>query len=183
MPDGFVVADLDGTVQSANRAFLDLIEAGTKATVLGKPLRSWLGRPGADLPVLLANLHRHGTVRRFHTSVQGELGTETEVEISAAGVETPYDGHVALLLRDTRQSPAAAGDILLGSLGKASLRELVRDAIGSVERQYIDAALDLTHGNRTAAAGLLRLSRQSLHAKLNRYGVDGADELAPDRDD
>ena len=62
----------------------------------------------------------------------------------------------------------AAGDILLGSLGKASLRELVRNAIGSVERQYIDAALDLTRGNRTAAAGLLRLSRQSLHAKLNR---------------
>ena len=31
MPDGFVVADLDGTVQSANRAFLDLIQAGTKA--------------------------------------------------------------------------------------------------------------------------------------------------------
>ena len=41
-----------------------------------------------------------------------------------------------------------------------------------VERRYIEAALELTGGNRTAAAELLGLSRQSLYAKLNRYGLD-----------
>jgi transcriptional regulator PpsR len=177
-PEGFVIVDADGLVQSANPAFLDLVQAATKASVLGQPMRRWLGRPGADLPVLLANVQRHGAVRRFQTRVQGELGTETEVEIAAAMAGSAPMQYVGVLLRDMSR-PSAAGDIVLGSLGKASLRELVRDAVGTVERQYIDAALDLTRGNRTAAAVLLGLSRQSLHAKLNRYGDD---EAAPERD-
>ena len=51
----------------------------------------------------------------------------------------------------------------------------MQDTTSAVERHYIDAALELTGGNRTAAAELLGLSRQSLYAKLNRYGPDGAD--------
>ena len=185
LPDGFVVVDLEGIVQSANRAFLDLVQVGSKATVIGEPLRRWLGRPGADVPVLLANLHRHGTVRRFRTSVQGEIGTDTEVEISAVAADASPSRHVAVLLRDISQPSGPADERpagrLMGSLGKTSLRELVRDTVDNVERQYIDAALDLTRGNRTAAAELLGLSRQSLHAKLNRYGGDGEAEPAPDR--
>jgi DNA-binding NtrC family response regulator len=49
----------------------------------------------------------------------------------------------------------------------------VRDTVGAVERHYIEAALELTGGNRTAAAELLGLSRQSLYSKLDRYGLDG----------
>ncbi|WP_369122327.1 helix-turn-helix domain-containing protein [Klebsiella pneumoniae] len=33
-------------------------------------------------------------------------------------------------------------------------------------------ALEIAGGNRTATAELLGLSRQSLYAKLNRYGLD-----------
>jgi DNA-binding NtrC family response regulator len=43
-----------------------------------------------------------------------------------------------------------------------------------VEQAYIKAALELTAGNRTAAAQLLGVSRQSLYAKLNRYGSEDA---------
>ena len=50
---------------------------------------------------------------------------------------------------------------------------LVRDAIGLVERHYIDAALQLSEGNRTAAAELLGLSRQRLYKKLDRYEMEG----------
>ena len=89
--------------------------------------------------------------------------------------------------RRRRRAPASrrrpTADAALGSLarqvGKTPLRELVRDAVGTVERHYIDAALELTRGNRTAAAELLGLSRQSLYAKLNRYGLDGGGEAAP----
>ena len=44
----------------------------------------------------------------------------------------------------------------------------------------IESALELTNGNRTAAAELLGLSRQSLYAKLNRYGLDGDSGLSPE---
>ena len=40
---------------------------------------------------------------------------------------------------------------------------------------YVDQlakALELAGGNRTATAELLGLSRQSLYAKLNRYGLE-----------
>ena len=50
-----------------------------------------------------------------------------------------------------------------------------------VEQHYIEAALELTRGNRTAAAELLGLSRQSLYAKLNRYGLDGRRRTRPRR--
>jgi DNA-binding NtrC family response regulator len=37
----------------------------------------------------------------------------------------------------------------------------------------IEAALQMTHGNRASAAQLLGLSRQSLYVKLNRFGMGG----------
>ena len=77
--------DRNGVIRRANRAFLDMAEVAAEAAVLGKPMDRWLSRPGATLHVLLANLHRHGTVRRFATTIHGELGSETEVEVSAAG--------------------------------------------------------------------------------------------------
>jgi DNA-binding NtrC family response regulator len=68
---------------------------------------------------------------------------------------------------------------VLGSLteqiGKTSLRKLVQDTVGVVERHYIEAALELTAGNRTAAAEILGLSRQSLYAKLDRYDLAAND--------
>ena len=45
-----------------------------------------------------------------------------------------------------------------------------------VERHYVTSALELANDNRTVAAELLGLSRQSLYAKLNRYGLDGGSE-------
>jgi DNA-binding NtrC family response regulator len=56
---------------------------------------------------------------------------------------------------------------------------VVDETVALVERHYVDAALRLTAGNRTAAAQLLGLSRQSLHTKLNRYGLDQAPGAEP----
>jgi transcriptional regulator PpsR len=182
LPDGFVVIDRDGFIRRANRAFLDLVQVGGQGAVLGERLSRWLSRPGADLSVLLANLQRHGSVRLFATGLQGELGGEAEVEISAVGNPPAKPNYIALLVRDVgrRLAPSAEAANLQSALGaiieqtgKTALRTLVKDAVGLVERHYIAAALKLANDNRTAAAELLGLSRQGFYKKLAQYEMDG----------
>jgi transcriptional regulator PpsR len=181
LPDSFVIVDRKGVVRHANRAFLDLVEIGAKGSVIGEQLAKWLWRPGADLPVLLSNVCRHRTVRLFSTAIHGELSNETQVEIAAVGSSDDDPQYVALLIRDVGRRLRGQTDDkrLLSSLagvtdkiGKTSLRTLVDETTGIVERHHIKAALEMTNGNRTAAAEILGLSRQSLYAKLNRYGLD-----------
>ncbi|MGQ0592494.1 MAG: transcriptional regulator PpsR [Gammaproteobacteria bacterium] len=188
-PDGFVVLNSEGVILSANPALLDMVQVGSEQSVVGERLGRWLGRPGADLTVLLATVQRHGVVRLFSTIIHGELGTDTEVEISATGNVDTDPQHYGVLLRDvgcrlTSPSENKGLSALLDSLservGKTTLRKLVEEAVAVVERHYIDAALELTGGNRTAAAELLGLSRQSLYAKLDRYRIDGNAEKASD---
>ena len=189
LPDAFVVLDTDGVIRRANRAFLDLVEAGAKGSVVGERLTRWLWRPGADLAVLLANVERHRFIRMFTTTIQGELGTATEVEISAAGNDDTSPQYIGVLIRDVGRRIGMPGDdknlrSALGAMaeriGKTPLRSLVKDTVGVVERHYVTSALDLANDNRTVAAELLGLSRQSLYAKLNRYGLDGGSEKADD---
>ncbi len=187
LPDAFVAIDPDGTIRRANGAFLDLVQIGAEGGVLGQSLGRWLGMPGADLSALLAGVQRHRAVRLFASRVEGELGSETEVEVAAAGNADHRPRLIGVLIRDVgrRVAPApadaAAGDgplagtlaAMAGKVGQTPLLQLVRETTGAVERHYIDAALSLAGGNRTAAAELLGLSRQSLYVKLNRYAMDG----------
>jgi transcriptional regulator PpsR len=183
VPDGFVVIDREGIIKRANRAFLDLIEMSVKGSVIGENLSRWLWRPGADLSVLLANVHRHRLVRLFSTTLHGELGSEAQVEIAAAGSSDTDPQFVGILLRDVgrrlhvptdeKRLLAAMGSIT-EQIGKTSLRELVDETIAIVEKHHVKAALEMANGNRTAAAEILGLSRQSLYAKLNRYNLDGS---------
>lgn len=187
LPDGFVVLDPSGVIRRANRAFLDLVEAGAKGSVVGGRLTRWLSRPGADLTVLLANVDRHRFVRMFTTMIQGDLGTTTEVEISAAGNDDTSPQYIGVLIRDVGRRIGMPGDdknlrnalgAMAERIGKTPLRSLVKDTVGVVERHYVKSALDLANDNRTVAAELLGLSRQSLYAKLNRYGLDGGSDTA-----
>jgi transcriptional regulator PpsR len=187
-PDAFAVIDPDGIIKWANRAFLDLVEVGSKASVIGERLARWLRRPGADVAVLLAHLQRNQMVRLFSTAIHSELGTDTEVEISASGHVDADPRLIGMLLRDVsrRLQVANGSDRLresLGSIseqvGKTPLRKLVRNTVSVVEQHYVKAALELANGNRTAAAEILGLSRQSLYAKLNRYGLEGDAAAVP----
>ena len=193
LPDGFVALDETGIIQHANQAFLDLVQIGAKGSAIGESLGRWLWQPGADLNALLANIQRHGTVRLFTTTIRGELGTDTEIEISAAQNDGEEQKHVGVLLRNVaRRLPAhGEGDMLrsaLGSvseqIGKSSLRKLVKNTVSIVEQHYVKQALELAGGNRTATAELLGLSRQSLYAKLNLYGLEdkGPDSEEPPED-
>lgn len=181
LPDAIATITDDGELRRVNQAFLELVEIGSKEAVRGKPLSRWLSRPGADLDVLISNVQRHGVVRLLATAIQGELGTETEIEISAAGLSQGDDKLIVLVIRNVARrlphSPEADGlrtalAAMNESVGKTPLRKLVQSTVEVVEQHYVRAALQLADGNRTSAAEILGLSRQSLYAKLDRYNLD-----------
>jgi transcriptional regulator PpsR len=179
MPDGFVVLDRDGIIKQANRSFLDLVQAGAHGAVQGQSLQKWLDVPGADMNVLLANVRQHGVMRLFPTTIRGELGTSVDVEVSAVGDTATGPSVIGVLVRDIgRRLAVPGGNSLRQALGYPKpnnggvpLREMVDHVVGLVERDYIEFALEQTEDNRAAAAELLGMSRQSLYAKLNRYGL------------
>lgn len=189
-PDGFVLCDLEGRVTLANRAFLDLAQLATEEQVRGQSLGRWLGRPGADLSVLVTTLREHGVVRLFSTSVRGEYGSTAEVEVGAVMVPDGEHPCIGLVVRDVGRrlasGPQGARDLtraveqLTGLVGRVSLRDLVRDTTDLVERHFIEAALELTGHNRTSAAEVLGVSRQSLYVKLRRYNLGGSDSSKSD---
>jgi DNA-binding NtrC family response regulator len=90
---------------------------------------------------------------------------DLKIVLDGAGhVSTSDEEDVAI------EEPVASGQ------DQAKLRALVSKAVEAVERHFIAAALKAVQGNRTAAARLLGLSRQSLYIKLARYGIDTVEE-------
>jgi transcriptional regulator PpsR len=184
-PDGFVVTDAQGRVLAANPAFLEMVGVPVEARAVGESLSRWIGRPGADVDALLGTVREHGVARLFSTAVRGELGFNSEVEISAAAATGP-DACVGMTIRDVGRrlssGPSGARDLtravehLTQLVGKVSLRDLVRDTTDLVERHFIEAALELTQDNRSSAAEVLGVSRQSLYVKLRRYGHEQKDK-------
>ncbi len=184
-PDAIVVTSQDGRVLSANPAFLELAQLNSEDQVRGESLDRWLGRPGVDLNVLIANLRQHGTVRLFATTIRSELGAASEVEISAVAVHNAEQPSCGFIIRnvDRRVSADNRGDgglprsieHLTELVGRVPLKEVVRESTDMIERLCIEAALELTGDNRASAAELLGLSRQSLYVKLRRYGLSQPD--------
>lgn len=189
LPDGFVVLGPDGTIQRANRAFAEMVDMRSVQAVIGEKLDRWIWRPGADVPAIMATLRDHQVARLFPSSLHTETGIETEIEISGAGLPERDPTFFGLLIRDVgrrmtqdrehRQAMTLIESVA-GPVGKVPLRQLIRSTVDGVERHYVKAALDRAGGNRTAAAELLGMSRQSLYMKLDRYGFDQAPDPGPD---
>lgn len=192
IPDGFVVTGPDGRILATNTAFLQLVELAGEPQALGEPLERWLGRPGIDLPVLVANLRRHGIVRLFATTLRGEHGTVSEIEITGVVVPTGEQPCFGFALRDVgrrlgrareeRGLPRSAAQ-LAELVGRVPLKELVRETTDVIERLCIETALEMTSDNRASAAELLGLSRQSLYVKLRRYGLGELEPHEPESTD
>ncbi|MEN9508736.1 MAG: hypothetical protein RLZZ621_1299 [Gemmatimonadota bacterium] len=184
-PDAIVVTDLDGSILSANHAFLDMAEMASEDQVRGTSLSAYIGRPGADFPVFISMLRKHAAVRLMATSARGSLGLQSEVEVSAVWSPEGDRPCIAFTIRDIGRrlasGPQGARDLtraveeLTGLVGRVSLRDLVRDTIDLVERHFIEAALELTNDNRTSAAEVLGVSRQSLYVKLRRHRLVSPD--------
>lgn len=179
-PDGFVVTDASGTVVTANQAFADLCQVGHPNALLGESLDRWLGRSGVDLSVLLANLRQRGAVRLFATTLRGENGLQTEVEMSARSLHVGGRHFLSFSVRDvaTRLNDTSAAEGLTRSasqltelVGRVPLKDIVGETAELIEKLCIEAALELTRDNRASAAEMLGLSRQSLYVKLRQYGL------------
>jgi len=184
-PDACVITDAEGEIVYANRAFLDLAQLASEEQVKARSLGNWVGRPGADLQVFLSTLKKHGVVRVAASSVRGELGLSSEIELSAVTLTGPEGPGIGFIMRDVGRRvatvPHGARDLtkavedLTALVGRVSLPTLVKDTTDLVERHFIEAALELTGDNRTTAAEVLGLSRQTLYVKLRRHGLSGAD--------
>ncbi len=149
--------------------------------MLGQPLDRWLGRPGVDLNILLANLREHGTVRNFATILVGDYGTPQEAVVSAVAAtqaKVPCIGFVIRTVSARLGVVPGSGQPIPRSVnqlhelvGRVSLKEIVRESTDLIERLCIEAALKVSGDNRASAAQLLGLSRQGLYSKLRRHGL------------
>lgn len=189
-PEGFVVTSLDGRILFANRAFLDLVQLATEEQARNEPLDRWLGRPGVDFSLLTAQLREHGALRLFATQLRGEYGSSSDVEICAVSVVNGEEPCFGFTIRDvgqrmifdrqvSRDKPRSV-EQLTELVGRVPLKDLVRESTDMIEKLCIEAALEITGDNRASAADILGLSRQSLYAKLRRYGLG---ELTPAESD
>jgi transcriptional regulator PpsR len=181
-PDCLVVTDLEGRVISANMAFIELAQLTTEEQVRGETLDRWLGRSGVDLSVMISNLRQRGAVRLFATTLRGEYGAVTDVEISATMVPHGDRPFLGFTIRDVgrrlpgaeargaRELPRSVGQ-LTELVGRVPLKDIVGETTDLIEQLCIEAALELTRDNRASAAEMLGLSRQSLYVKLRRYGL------------
>lgn len=181
MPDAFVLTDRNLSILTANAAFIDLAEVPSADRVAGARLNAWLGRPGIDLELIVAQLREHGAVRNVATIVRGSAGGEEAVEVSAVMAPSAAGECFGFTLRSVgrrlRDAPEIPRDLprsveqLTGLVGRMSLKEIVRESTDLIERLCIEAALAYTADNRASAAEILGVSRQSLYSKLHRHGL------------
>ncbi len=188
MPDGFIVLDRFGVVLAANPSFLRLVEVNEEGAVVGRRLDRWLGRGQDDLNALMSGLRRRGAVRLFSTTLCRENSGRVDVEISAGGNADEDPAYVGVVVRELARRIPAVGRGAAPALpplddGATPLKTLVQAAVAVVERHYVETALRITDGNRTAAAERLGVSRQSLYAKLNRYGLESGTESESQKSD
>jgi transcriptional regulator PpsR len=185
-PDGWILADRQGVILSANAEFLSQMGAISLAQLQGQPLERWLERGSVDWGVLQTNVRQLGYVRNFATELKTFSGLNLAVEITALTLSDPQANwmlyvHDIHRLRQTNTPAKAAGMAdsvaqLAQLVGRMPMKDIVGETNEMIERMCILAALDLTRNNRASAAEMLGLSRQSLYVKLRRFG------LATDKD-
>jgi transcriptional regulator PpsR len=181
IPDAFVITDTTLRILSVNTAFLDMTGIAAKEQAVGQQLSQFLGRAGLDRNILVDNLRDHGTVQNFGTVLRNQFSDQEDVEVSAASVTDGAQEVFGFTIRGVRrrrserspidqEAPRSVGQ-LTELIGRMKMKDVVRESTDLVERLCIDAALELTKGNRAAAADLLGVSRQGLYSKLNRFGL------------
>jgi DNA-binding NtrC family response regulator len=131
-----------------------------------------------DIPALVSHFMEH---------LQKEY--RRRVELSPAAQERltnyPWPGNVRQL-RSVLEAAVAnaggratlhAGDLyLVDELGPDTSDGLPGLNLEELEQWAIRRAITQTHGNKTKAAGILGINRETLGLKMKKYGIDGPDE-------
>lgn len=187
LPDGLVLTGEDGKILTVNEAFVDLAQLSDADAAAGIPIEHYLGRTETEVNVIMANLREHGVIRNFATLVRSRHDLREPVEVSAvsapAGTGTVFGFSIRPVGRRLVAARGAEGaampnsvDQLSDLVGRVALKDIVRESTDMIERNCIEAALELTNDNRASAAEILGLSRQSLYAKMHRHKIG---ELPP----
>lgn len=180
LPDAFVLADRKLNICATNAALVELVQAASPDQLRGRPLGEFLGRPGIDLDLIVAQVNENDVARNVATILRGLDGGREEVEVSAvrAGEGGDHYGFsLRVVARRLRDLPPSQHDLprsveqLTELIGRMPLKDIVRESTDLIERQCIEAALAYTSNNRASAAEILGLSRQSLYSKLHRHGL------------
>lgn len=190
LPDGLVLTGEDGRILSINEAFADIAQLSDAEAAVGQPIENFLGRTETELNVIMANLREHGAIRNFASTVCSPHDLREAVEVSAVAAPGPTGTLYGFSIRPVgRKLVAGRGreggalpssvDQLSDLVGRVALKDIVRESTDMIERNCIEAALELTNDNRASAAELLGLSRQSLYAKMHRHKIG---ELQPRAD-
>ena len=74
-----------------------------------------------------------------------------------------------------RSGAVARANIKQRREARFSLKELAGCVTAEAERQAIRLALDVSNGNKSEAARLLRVNYKTLHLKIKRYAIDAGD--------
>ncbi|MCH1492427.1 MAG: transcriptional regulator PpsR [Luminiphilus sp.] len=183
-PDGIVQVDSDGRIEYVNATFLEFANVAAADQVVGRTLDNWIGRSTVDMSVMLSNLRQARPIKLYASVLRNNLGTTSDIEISAATVQRGDSPKIVFFIRDisrrltaehplTERLPRSIEQIT-ERVGRNPLKDLVRESTDVIEALCIEAALKLTRDNRASAAEILGLSRQSLYTKLRRYGIGEA---------
>jgi nitrogen-specific signal transduction histidine kinase len=83
---GFLVADADLRVEYANRAFIEMIEAGSLEDLRSESLQRWLEFSTGDSARLQAQMCQREAVTVLDTTLRSERGSTRHVEVRAIAV-------------------------------------------------------------------------------------------------
>ena len=77
----------------------------------------------------------------------------------------------ASLRREPEGAPAAEAQLAAASGPPGPLKEIVKGQVQAIERDLIVRGLEVTGGNVTRTAKLLKISRKSLQMKMKEFGL------------
>ncbi|HJU75527.1 MAG TPA: sigma-54 dependent transcriptional regulator [Gemmatimonadaceae bacterium] len=111
---------------------------------------------------LLLHYHWPGNVRELRNVIRRALLLASNV------IELK---HLSFLPDDEPSTPADRGDAVPDG---SSLKEVAEAAAADAEQQAIRRVLQVTKGNKSEAARLLRTDYKTLHLKMKQYGIPAA---------
>ncbi len=187
LPGPILLADDRGLVRGANPAFANLVGLAHPEHTVGRPLADWIQSAAQDLAMHLALLRQQGHLKGLPVQVYDSSGDARPAILSAGRIAPFGEATIVLALRTVEllegkaaAQPAVALDAerLAHLVGRVALPRVVRETTRQVEVGLLNAALERAGGNRTTAAELLGISRQSFYIKLRRHGLLGVDDAS-----
>lgn len=108
-PAGFVVTDGQLRVDYGNRAFLEMVHAGSRDDVRGRSLAQWLALTESDLLRLREQMQRRQAASTLLTTLHAGPAAGRQVQITAIAVPDAPDPCWGFALRVLEPHPPAAG--------------------------------------------------------------------------